>query len=77
MDEDRARELYRLLFEKEHVNRRDAKERLGCTEEEFQRALDLLKRRIQAGDWRLPTPDPTPILERPLSKRARQMMAYG
>lgn len=75
--EKQARKLHGLLFKKEHVSREDAIAHLQCSEEEFAEALNTLKRRILSGEWRLSTPDPTPILQRKLSKRARQMIAYG
>ena len=75
--ERQARQLHGLLFKKEHVSRQDAIEHLACSEEEFAMALDMLRRRVLSREWRLPMPDPTPILERKLSKRARKMIAYG
>ncbi|MDE0121142.1 MAG: hypothetical protein OXS33_05355 [bacterium] len=75
--EQQARKLHGLLFLEEHVSREDAIAHLQCSEEEFVMALAILKRRIVSREWSLPKPDPTPILERKLSKRARQMIAYG
>ena len=75
--EQQARKLHGLLFKKEHVSRQDAITHLQCSEEEFAMALSVLRRRILSREWQLPTPDPTPILERKLSKRARRMIAYG